>query len=119
MTATTETLAATTYPSPLKEFWISFRHNKGALAGMIFMLVIVTMALLADVLAPHSPIEQFRDHMLQPPVWLEGGSSQFLFGTDDLGRDILSRLIHGARLSLMIGLVSVVMSLLPGIVLAT
>ena len=108
---------ASDHPSPLREFWQSFAHNRGAVAGLLFMLLVLACALFAPLLAPHDPIEQFRDHLLTPPVWLDGGSSQFLFGTDELGRDILSRLIYGARLSLLIGLSSVVMSLLPGIAL--
>ncbi|PUH05168.1 dipeptide ABC transporter permease DppC, partial [Klebsiella quasipneumoniae] len=63
------------------------------------------------------PSEQFRDFLLTPPSWLEGGQARFLLGTDELGRDLLSRLIHGARLSLLIGLSSVVISLIPGILL--
>ncbi|MDT3718578.1 ABC transporter permease subunit [Pseudomonas oryzihabitans] len=105
------------YPSPFKEFWHAFARNKGALGGLIFMVIVVFCALFAPWVAPHAPSEQFRDFMLTPPLWLEGGTRQFLLGTDELGRDILSRLIHGARLSLLIGLASVVFSLIPGILL--
>jgi len=105
------------YPSPLQEFWHAFAHNKGAVAGLFFMIVLVLCALFAPWLAPFDPSEQFREFMLTPPAWLEGGQWQFLLGTDELGRDLLSRLIHGARLSLLIGLASVVLSLLPGILL--
>jgi dipeptide transport system permease protein len=105
------------YPSPLKEFWQAFAQNKGAVAGLLFMLVLVICALFAPWIAPHDPSEQFRDFMLTPPAWLEGGQLQFLVGTDEVGRDLLSRLIHGARLSLLIGLASVLMSLLPGVLL--
>ncbi|MBA1257988.1 ABC transporter permease subunit [Pseudomonas oryzihabitans] len=105
------------YPSPLKEFWHAFARNKGALGGLIFMVIVVFCALFAPWVAPHAPSEQFRDFMLTPPLWLEGGNSQFPLGTDELGRDLLSRLIHGARLSLLIGLASVVFSLIPGILL--
>ncbi|NDV13884.1 ABC transporter permease subunit [Crenobacter caeni] len=108
---------AVSYPSPLKEFWQGFSFNKGAVAGMLFMLVVFFAAIFAPWVAPYSPIEQFRDHLLTPPAWLEGGSSAYLLGTDELGRDILSRLIHGARLSLFIGVSSVLMSLIPGIAL--
>ena len=108
---------AVSYPSPLKEFWQGFSFNKGAVAGMLFMLVVFFAAIFAPWVAPYSPIEQFRDHLLTPPSWLEGGSSAYLLGTDELGRDILSRLIYGARLSLFIGVSSVLMSLIPGIVL--
>ena len=105
------------YPSPYKEFWQAFSKNKGAVAGLAFMLLIVFCALFAPWVAPHNPSEQYRDFLLTPPAWLEGGQMQFLLGTDELGRDLLSRLIQGSRLSLLIGLSSVVMSLIPGILL--
>ena len=101
----------------LQEFWRSFAHNKGAVAGLFFMIIVGLLAILAPWVAPHSPIEQYREHFLQAPVWSAGGTSQFLFGTDELGRDLLSRLIHGARLSLLVGLVSVVLALIPGVIL--
>jgi len=68
------------------------------------------------VIAPHLPAEQFRDALLRPPVWMEGGSWKFLLGTDDVGRDILSRLMYGARLSLLVGCLVVVLSLILGVV---
>lgn len=98
------------------DFWRSFSANKGALAGLLLFVFVVVCALLANVLAPYSPIEQYRDALLTPPVW-GGGTTRFLLGTDDIGRDMLSRLLFGARLSLSIGLVSVLLSMLPGIVL--
>jgi dipeptide transport system permease protein len=105
------------YPSPLTEFWQAFAHNKGAVAGLSFMVVLLLCALFAPWLAPHDPSTQFREFMLTPPAWLEGGQLQFLLGTDEAGRDLLSRLIHGARLSLLIGLASVLLSLIPGTLL--
>ena len=84
-------------------FWRSFAENRGAVLGLCVMCVLVTLAVLADVLALHSPIEQFRDHFLTPPIWQDGGDRAFPLGTDDVGRDMLSRLIYGARLSLIIG----------------
>ena len=104
-------------PQPLRELWNDFRRNRGAVIGLAIIVVLVLMALFADVVAPHSPIEQFRDATLAPPMWQAGGSSKFVLGTDPVGRDMLSRLIHGARLSLVIGLVSVTLSLSVGIVL--
>ena len=81
------------------------------------MLIVFVMlaALFADLLAPHAPTEQFRDHFLAPPAWMAGGSAEFLLGTDAVGRDILSRIIHGARFSLIIGLIVVMLSLSAGI----
>lgn len=104
-------------PHPLREFWNSFSQNRGAIIGLVVVLFLIFMALFADVIAPHSPIEQYRDATLVPPMWQEGGSSKYILGTDPVGRDMLSRLIHGARLSLLIGLVSVSLSLSIGIVL--
>ncbi|MBG6286777.1 MULTISPECIES: ABC transporter permease subunit [Pseudomonas] len=105
------------YPSPLKEFWHAFSRNKGAVGGLLFMLVIVFCAVFAPWVAPHDPSEQYRNFFLTPPVWAESGQWQFLLGTDEVGRDLLSRLIYGARLSLMIALTSVLVSMIPGIFL--
>ena len=96
---------------PLRELWNNFRQNRGAVLGLAIVLTLVLLAAFADIVAPHSPIEQFRDATLAPPMWQVGGSSKFVLGTDPVGRDMLSRLIHGARLSLLIGLVSVALSL--------
>jgi dipeptide transport system permease protein len=103
--------------TPLAEFWFYFRQNRGAVIGLAYVAFIVMMALLASLLAPHSPTEQFRDFILAPPAFSDGGSTLFLLGTDGVGRDILSRLMHGARLSLLIGLVIVLVSLVMGICL--
>ena len=104
-------------PHPLLELWEAFRRNRGALIGLGTVGLLIMVAIGADWIAPHSPIEQFRASTLVPPMWQAGGSTQFILGTDPVGRDILSRLIHGARLSLVIGLVSVSLSLSLGIVL--
>src|SRR5438105_6190866 len=107
----------TARPGLWREFWLSYRQNRGALIGLALVATLIVLAMFADWIAPHSPIEQFRDSTLAPPVWQEGGSAQFLLGTDPVGRDILSRLIHGTRLSLMIGAISVGLSLAFGLLL--
>lgn len=104
-------------PHPLKEFWKYFSENKGAVIGFYFIVFAILVAIFADFLAPHSPFDQYRDALLQPPAWMDGGTSKFFLGTDDVGRDILSRLIHGARLSLFVGVIVVTLSLAVGIVL--
>ena len=114
---TTETLQAPVPRTPLQEFWHYFSSNKGAVAGLAFIIFICFMAIFADVVAPHSPSDQARDALLLPPAWLEGGNWVYVLGTDDVGRDILSRLIHGARLSLAVGMVAVTASLLMGILM--
>jgi len=100
---------------PLREFWFYFSENKGAVVGLFTVIAIVVMALSANVLAPYSPIEQYRDHLLLPPAWQEGGSWAFFLGTDATGRDILSRIIHGSRFSLLVGLIVSTLSLSSGI----
>ena len=90
-------------PGRVRLFWRSFSENRGAVIGLFVMVVLVFLAAFADILAPHSPIEQFREHFLSPPFWQAGADPAFPLGTDDVGRDMLSRLIYGARLSLMIG----------------
>ena len=104
-------------PSPLAAFWSAFRENRGALAGLVVVVFIVLLALTADVAAPYSPTEQFRDAVRAAPAWAEGGSRRFLLGTDSLGRDMLSRLIHGARISLFIGLAVMGVSFVVGVLL--
>jgi dipeptide transport system permease protein len=115
MSAATEQAAP--LPGRAKLFWRGFSENRGAVVGLVVMVVLILLAVFADIAAPHSPIEQFRQNFLTPPVWQEGGSARFLLGTDDVGRDILARLIYGARLSLVIGLSVVVLSLGLGTVL--
>jgi dipeptide transport system permease protein len=109
--------AAAPLPSSFRAFWRSFAENRGAVVGLLVMLVLIVVAILADAAAPHSPIEQFREHFLTPPMWQAGGDSSFPLGTDDVGRDILSRLLFGARLSILIGLFVVVLALTAGTVL--
>ncbi|MBG9389212.1 ABC transporter permease subunit [Caenimonas aquaedulcis] len=109
--------AAATPPGPLREFWISFSANRGAVAGMAIVVGLLLVALFAPWLAPHIPDQTNSGAFLKPPAWQSGGSSQYLLGTDAIGRDILSRLIYGARLSLSIGLGVVAISVALGIAL--
>ncbi|MCY4031543.1 MAG: ABC transporter permease subunit [Hyphomicrobiales bacterium] len=98
-------------------FWKHFRRSRGAFIGMIVVAALALIAVLADVVAPYAPDTQFRDALLLPPAWLEGGSWNFVLGTDPVGRDILSRLIYGARFSLFIGLIVIALSLCGGVLL--
>jgi dipeptide transport system permease protein len=98
------------------EFWMYFTRNRGALIGLAVFVLLVLTAIFAPLLAPHDPDQQFRDALLTPPVW-QGGNWTYVFGTDPLGRDMLSRLIFGSRFSLLIGLIVVSASLLTGVIL--
>ncbi|WP_372801420.1 ABC transporter permease subunit [Paracoccus seriniphilus] len=99
----------------LAEFWFYFRQNRGAVAGLFIFVLLVLTAVLAPLLAPHDPTAQYRDALLVPPFWQEGGQTSFLLGTDAVGRDMLSRLIFGAQYSLFIGIVVVSIALFGGI----
>ncbi len=104
-------------PHPLVEFWRYFRQNKGALAGLFIIVALSLTAIFAGTLAPHPPAEQFRDALLRPPIWQEGGTTRFLLGTDDIGRCMLSRLIHGARVSMVVGVAVIALGLFIGVIL--
>jgi dipeptide transport system permease protein len=103
--------------SPLREFVAAFAANRGALVAFFVFAAIVLAALLAPWIAPHDPVQQYRENLLTPPLWHATGLAQFPLGTDELGRCLLSRLLHGARVSLLIGLASVLLALLPGVAL--
>ncbi len=96
-------IAAPVPMTPLQEFWHYFKRNKGAVVGLVYVVVMIVIAVFANFLAPYNPADQFRDSLLAPPFWQDGGSMAHLLGTDDVGRDILSRLMYGARLSLLVG----------------
>ncbi|MDH4115388.1 MAG: ABC transporter permease subunit [Burkholderiaceae bacterium] len=101
-------------PTPWREFWRHFSANAGAVAGLVIVLAVLLIAVFAGVLAPHSPIAIDNAAYLKPPAWISGGSWTYPLGTDAIGRDILSRLMHGARLSLSIGVAVVALSVIVG-----
>ena len=90
-----------------------FNRNKTSWVGLILLLILVALAILAPVIAPHNPVEQNIIQRLQPP------SSRFLLGTDYYGRDVLSRIIWGCRVSFVIGSVSVAAAMLFGTLLGS
>ena len=102
---------------PLREFWSYFSANHGAVAGLIVIAILLLLAAFADFVAPHSPVLTNNTVFLKPPFWQSGGTLAYPLGTDAIGRDMLSRLIHGARLSLLIGIAVVAVSVVTGTVL--
>ena len=120
MNATTPDLAGQTISlqsSPRRHRWRKFvRHPLGVIGGII-LLVVFGSAVLADYLAPHEPNKQRLVARFKPPVWAPGGSTTYLLGTDNIGRDIFSRIMHGSRISLIVGIAAVGVSLLIGVTL--
>ena len=115
--ATTNSAATAKPASALREFWYYFSVNRGAVIGLTVFIILLLLAVFAPLVAPHSPDIQYRDALLAPPMWYPDGDPRFLLGTDPVGRDILSRLIHGARYSLFIGFFVVVGALFVGVIL--
>jgi peptide/nickel transport system permease protein len=92
---------------------LSFRHLKIYVGGLILVLLVIC-GLAAPFLAPHDPQAQTLEDRLRPPRWSETGSGSYLLGTDNLGRDILSRIIYGSRISLLVGAATVIFAGLVG-----
>jgi peptide/nickel transport system permease protein len=98
-------------PSEYARLWHRFRRNKGAVFGLGVFGAIVIMALCADVIAPYNPLEQNYVRLM------EGPSSDHWLGTDSFGRDMLSRIIYGARIALIVGILAVLLAMLIGVTL--
>ena len=84
--------------------------SKTGMVGFIILATVTITAIFAPWLAPHDPTEQFIEDMLAPPFWMEGGSTTYILGTDNLGRDMLSKIIYGSQVSLFVGLFSVIVA---------
>jgi peptide/nickel transport system permease protein len=97
--------------------WRKLARNPAALAGALVLLAVIGAAVFAPYVAPHDPARQSLVRRFTPPVWAAGGTAAYALGTDQVGRDILSRVIHGARISLVVGISAVVVSLVVGVTL--
>ncbi len=100
------------------DVWHSFRSSPVAVLAAVITLVCVVCALFADVVAPHNPFDLATLELLdslKPPAWIDGGEPRYLLGTDGQGRDILSALMYGTRISLLVGVASVLLSILIGV----
>ncbi|SFQ94770.1 nickel transporter permease [Desulfoscipio geothermicus] len=111
--ATVETAEIDELHSPLREFWRRLSKNKLAMVSLVFLLGLTLVALFAPYIAPYDPINGIMEESLQAP------NAKHLLGTDELGRDILSRIIFGARISLRVGLLAVAIALSVGTVLGS
>ncbi len=102
------------------DVWHSFRSSPVAIVAAVLAAICLVCSLFAPWVSPHDPFDlallNLADARL-PPAWIEGGNARYLLGTDDQGRDILSALFYGARISLFVGLASVLLSLVVGVAL--
>jgi ABC-type dipeptide/oligopeptide/nickel transport system permease subunit len=97
----------------LRRLW----RLRWGLAAALVLLLIVFVTLAAPWLAPYSPVEVDIQHRLGPPAWMEGGKTDHWLGTDQIGRDLLARMIYGGRVSLLIGVTAVAISSTIGVLL--
>ncbi|MFY9944315.1 MAG: ABC transporter permease [Desulfobacterales bacterium] len=118
MTADTSLNAADSR-HPLRDQLEQLWRNKTAVAGLVIVVVFFLTALFAPFLSPHDPIATSLYDQLKPPVWHATGTWKNILGTDDLGRDILSRLIYGARVSLLVAVSSVGLAFVVGTLLGS
>ncbi|MFW5693598.1 MAG: ABC transporter permease [Alkalispirochaeta sp.] len=103
--------------SPFRRFLkIILRDNAGLLGAVLFFTLVV-LAVMAPHIVPHDPLQQSLEISRQPPAWQEGGSWEYPLGTDNLGRDMLSRIIYGSRVSLTVGFLGVVIAATMGLIL--
>jgi ABC-type dipeptide/oligopeptide/nickel transport system permease subunit len=107
-TSAVVSLAAPVPASNRSRFWAAFRRNRVAMVGLVMVLLLTVAAIFAGQVAPYDPIEPHYTDVLKPP------STAFPLGTDELGRDVLSRLLYGARISLTIGFIAQGVSILIG-----
>ena len=121
--STPPSTAATAAPGALARFldgdvWFSFKSSPMAIAAAVIAVLCVFTSLFAPWVSPHNPFDlatlNLSDARL-PPAWQDGGNSDYLLGTDDQGRDILSALFYGARISLFVGLAAVLVSMVVGV----
>ena len=98
-----------------RRIWRKLARNPAALAGALILLCVIGAAVFANYVSPHEPARQSLIRRFTPPVWAQGGNAAYPLGTDQVGRDILSRIIYGARVSLIVGVAAVVVSLFVGV----
>jgi peptide/nickel transport system permease protein len=102
------------------DLWWSFRRSPVAVGAAVVAFLMIAGSLLAPWIAPHDPFDPASLNLLDvttPPAWLTGGTWRFLLGTDDQGRDILSAILYGSRLSLAVGFVAVLLAMMLGVTL--
>lgn len=103
------------HPSPLANVWIEFKRSHIAVFGLIILSLFLLITLLAPIISPYDPNLQNTNAILLPPIWEPNGSILHVFGTDALGRDVLSRLLYGVRVTLGSSLLIVAIAVAIGV----
>ncbi|QBY05303.1 ABC transporter permease subunit [Thalassotalea sp. HSM 43] len=107
------------FPSPIKQLWLTFKSTPVAIIGFGVYAFLAALALVGNFIAPHDALENNLDKLLLPPAWSENGDLAHLLGTDDLGRDMLSRLINGASLTFGLSFLVVLFAMSVGVIIGS
>jgi len=107
------------FPSPLLQLWHNFKETPVVMLGFGCFVFLTILALFSPLITPYASVENHLDFLLLPPAWHNDGNVSFLLGTDNLGRDMLSRLMHGTSLTFGLSFVVVLISLVIGVVIGS
>jgi len=107
------------FPSPMMQLWHNFRQSPVVIIGFGCFLFLTLLAIFAPIITPYNAVENHLDSLLLPPSWNDDGDVSYLLGTDNLGRDMLSRLIHGTSLTFGLSFVVVIISLFLGVIIGS
>ncbi|HCJ58790.1 MAG TPA: peptide ABC transporter permease [Clostridiaceae bacterium] len=97
--------------------WNNLKESKTGILGLSIVLLVIVVAFTATIISPYDPVKQDIINKMKPPAWSEGGTWDHIFGTDQLGRDILSRLIYGSRVTLMVAFSGTILAGIVGVVM--
>jgi len=103
--------------SPARQMWVLFKQRHPARIGLWLFITLLTIAILSPVISPYSPYVHDQSALLLPPAWSDNGKIEYMLGTDDLGRDLLSRLMNGASLTFGLSIVCVFIAMVFGLIL--
>jgi len=107
------------FPTPMMQLWHNFRQSPVVVIGFGCFLFLTLLAIFAPIITPYNAVENHLDSLLLPPSWNNDGDVSYLLGTDNLGRDMLSRLIHGTSLTFGLSFIVVIISLFFGVVIGS
>lgn len=103
--------------SPAKQMWVLFKQRHPARIGLWLFMFLLFIAIISPIFTPYSPYTHDQSALLLPPAWSDDGKIEYMLGTDDLGRDLLSRLMSGATLTFGLSILSVLIAMIFGIIL--